>query len=134
MAADWELPNRDMIIWILQASRHDSAPCHTSSPRAECTPPGDPQALISTPRTDSAGDTDIGAEYATIKREFGLSPNFEALSMAAKLLFLHEQNIDPTRIAKFLDLAARRNTARASAGPLRPASSGVQSYLNFCTF
>ena len=123
-----------MIIWIWQAARRDSAPCHASRPHAEFTPPDDFQALILNLRTDSVGDTEIGMEYAATGREFGLEPNFESLPMARKLLFLHERGIEPTRILKFLDLGARRNTLRAFAGSLRPAASGMQSYLNFCTF
>ena len=134
IAADWELPHPDMIIWIWQAARRDSAPCHFERPHAEITPPDDFQTLIRTLRTDHVADTGIGLEYASLGREFGLAPNFEALSMANKVRFLHELSIEPTRILKFLDLGARRNTLRAFSGPLRSAASGMQSYLNFCTF
>ena len=134
MAADWELPHPVMLIWIWQATRRDSSPCHISRPHAEFTPPDDSQALIATIRTDSVEGADIGLEYANLGREFGLAPNFEALSMANKLLILHKRKIEPTRILKFWGMGARRNALRAFAGSLRPAASGMQSYLNLCTF
>ena len=83
MAVDWELPHPDMLIWTWQAARHDSAPCSTSRPHAEFTPPGDSQSLIRTLSTDSVHTADIGTEYVSLGREFGLPPNFEALSMKA---------------------------------------------------
>ena len=47
MAADWELPHPDILIWIWQAARHDSAPCLISRPHGECAPSGDSQGLSS---------------------------------------------------------------------------------------
>ena len=85
-------------------------------------------------RTNSADETSIGAEYAKIGREFGLAPNFAAMSTTDKLHLLHDRGNEPTRSLKFLDLGVRRNTMRDVAGSLRPAASGMQSYLNFCTF
>ena len=134
MAADWELTHPDMLIWIRQAASRDSSPYRTTRPRAEYTPPDAPQCIILSLRADNLANTEIGEEYAILGREFGLPWNFELLPTSDKLEALNARHIEPTRILRFLDLVAKRYTARAFAGLLRPAASGTQSYLGFCTF
>ena len=134
IAADWELPHPDMSIWIWQASRHDSSPCRITKPHAEHTPPDGFHGMIRSLRTDNMANADIGEEYSCMGREFGLPENFELLSMSDKLVAPNARHIEPTRILRFLDLGAKRNTLRAFAGSLRPAAPGAQSYLNFCIF
>ena len=43
-------------------------------------------------------------------------------------------NAHPDAILELFTLGAKRNTLRAFAGSLRPAASGMLSYLNFCIF
>ena len=134
IAADWELPHPDMLIWIWQAARYDSSPCLIARPHAEFTPPDDFRGMIRSLRTDSADRTDIGAEYTTTGRECGLPENFGLLSMSGKLEALNARLIEPTRILRSLDLGGKRNTLMAFSGSLRPSASGMQSYLYFCKF
>lgn len=71
---------------------------------AEITRSGDFHFLIRSAWADSAGEAIIGVEYARFGREFGMEPNFEKLSTPGKLHLLHDREVGPPRIPKFLDL------------------------------
>ena len=90
--------------------------------------------MISPIRAASVGDTEIGAGYADIGRESGLQPIFDPLSTSGKLKTIRERHVEPARVLNFTDLGANRYTMRAFSAPLRPSASGMQSYLNLCTF
>ena len=137
MEADCELPHPDMIIWIWQADRPDSAPCLHCRPRAEFAPPGDSQSLIRPVRTDSVGNTAIGEEYPILWRKFGMAPNFELLAISGKLRTLHGRRVEQKRTLKSPDLGAKGNyIARLLGAPIHttPAASRVESYLDPRTF
>ena len=134
IAADWELQNPDILIWIRQAARRDSSPCLITRHHAEFTPPDDFHCLMRSIRTDSVDHTDIGGGYTSLGREFGLSGNSELLSMSGKHEALNARHIEPTRVLRFLDLGAMRDTIMAFSGSLRPAASRMQRYLGFCKF
>ena len=132
--ADWELAQPDMLLWLWQAVREVESPNRPSLPFRLHTPGPDFQKLITSLRRKNIGDTDITIEYEALKASLGLSADFEGLSNTAKCARLKDTKADQLTILRLLDLSAQRNTLRAFAGSLRPAASGMQSYLNFCTF
>ena len=134
IAAPWDLPHPDMLIWVWQAARTDHEPSRTALPRSAYTPPSDFQELICSLRADSIQDTGIGRDYTDLRRDLSLPVGFDNLSTAAKYSALSNSGADSSRILKFLSLAAQRNTIRAFAGSLRPAASGMQNYKNFCEY
>ena len=137
MATGWELPHPDMLIWIWHAARHDSSTCLTSRPHAEFTPPDDFQSLICTLRANSVDTADVGAEFTCLGREFGLPPNFEAISTPTKIRILHGRKIEPTRILKFQDLWGEKEYHSRLRGFFTPRgfrSAELSQLLHFRTF
>lgn len=83
-------------------------------------------------RKDDIGSTDTALEYESAKWDFDLPPGYELLSAAAKSEAINMPDIHPSDRMEFLDLSARKNALRAFSWPLRPAASGMQSYLDRC--
>ena len=131
---DWESGNTDMILMLWQAARTLVTRGATSAKGLIVPDSTDLQNLIFSLRKDHISSTDTIREYESLKRELDIPPGYENLTAAAKADALNRPDIRPTERLKVLDLAARMNVIRAFAGSLRPAASGMQSYLNFCHF
>ena len=131
---DWQCESSDMILLLWQAAKQDASGFPVA--KVGQAPPTirEFQNLIYSLRTDNIDETDICRKLDSVGRELGLPKNFESFSQAKKCDFLGGADLLQGQIDEYLSLAAQRNTARAFAGSLRPAASGMQSYLNFCHF
>ena len=123
-----------MLIWIWQAERGDSCPNRPTPPCRLHTHSPDLQCLIFSLRKSHIDLTQIALGYDALKASFRLTAPFGEISAANKCDLLHRSGALPMVILRLLNLGAQRNTLRAFAGSLRPASSGIQSYRNFCDF
>ena len=132
--ADWELSHPDMLIWLWQAAREDDGPNRPNLPFRLHTPSPDLQELIVPLRKKHIDSTHIALDYSAMKVSLGLPASFDGLSNANKCGLLERSGAEQLAILRLLNLGAQRNTLRAFAGSLRPAASGMQSYLNFCAF
>ena len=131
---DWQRESSDMILLLWQAAKQDiSGFADTKVGQA---PPAirEFRNLIYSIRTEKIEDTDICRKFDELGKDFGPPSNFEAFSQAKKCSILGEADLYQGQIDEYLSLAARRNTVRAFAGSLRPAASGMQSYLDFFRF
>ena len=133
-AVDWEVEYPDMLLMMWQAARLEATPHRRAPPAADSVDFESFRSMIMSLRHDSIHDTGVARDYAAMKEELSPPPDYELLSMANKCTSLANCGAGNFRIHRFLDLGAKRNTLRAFACSLRPAASGMQSYLNFCPF
>ena len=83
-------------------------------------------------RRESIRDTDTVREYELMRMEYPHPSGFDDFPAPARRCALSLTGVGQFRAHKFLELGARRNTLRAIVGSLRPAASGMQTYLNIC--
>ena len=130
---EWECSPPDAILLTWLAVRQDCGGFPVMGVGLEPPSLRDFQNLTDSIRTESIEDAAALRDYRDERRSPGLPPNYERLSAAKKMDCLRETGADPLAITGFLTLGAKRSTLRAFAGSLRPAASGMQSFLNFCT-
>ena len=123
-----------MLLCLWKATKEDGSIPQPNLPHMEYTPRPDFQHLIPLHRTDDIGITQTPTDYESVKSEMSLPMGFGKLNMSNRRDSLQQAGVRQPALFRCLNLEARRNTARAFAGVLRPAASCMQRYKNFCDF
>ena len=89
--------------------------------------------MIKQLRVVSVEETSYYRDWAALKDRLGLPANFDSLPPREHIRVLALCRADPAILEDFLRLGAKVNALRSLGGSLRSVSSGINSYVSFCT-
>ena len=124
-----------MAIFLRRAAKEDSEPAQPSSPPfMEYEPHPNLQNLIGPARATYIELTRIAIEYAGLTADLNLRSDLDTHSNATRRGPIRLADAPRATVLRISNLGPQRNTARAFAWPIRPASSGMESYRRVCDY